>query len=162
MNLTSKSRYALKIMMDLAHASEGSLVRRRDIVQRQGVPAKYLDQIMILLRRGSLIASIRGRSGGYALARAAVDITVWEIFSAVEEGIYPVRCLTDHGENECSYTMACIAVDPWHMIFDSVTKSLEHLTLASLCKKSMDESKMCPILGIRECQPGKSSSQVYE
>lgn len=73
--------------MDLAHYSHLPLVRRGEIAGRQGIPTDYLDQIMIRLRAGKLVESTRGRSGGYRLARPAKDITMWDLFSSVEESM---------------------------------------------------------------------------
>lgn len=153
MNLTSRSRYALKIMMDLTHHSHLPLVRRQEIVRRQGIPAKYLDQIMVMLRRGGLVDSIRGRSGGYRLGKPITDITVWEIFRTVEEGIYPVECVDEvHG---CNFQPSCVANEPWQLIFSSMKSALDKITLAHFKVAKMDDRKMCPVGGIRECRPGR-------
>ncbi len=153
MNLTSRSRYALKIMMDLTHHSDQPLVRRQEIVRRQGIPAKYLDQIMVLLRRGGLVDSIRGRSGGYRLGKPTSEITVWEIFRTVEEGIYPVECVDE--THDCNFQPSCIANEPWQMIFTSMKAALDKITLAQFQQNRLDERKMCPIGGIRECRSGR-------
>lgn len=158
MNLTSRSRYALKIMMDFGTVPQGQLVRRQDIVRRQGIPSKYLDQLMTLLRRNGLIESIRGREGGYYLTRPAAEVSVWDIFLAVEVGLYPVICL-DH-EQSCAYEASCVTSDPWKVIFDTVQKPLSQLSLFDLCYRFADEKKMCPIGGIRECPPKAASAEA--
>lgn len=153
MNITSKSRYALKIMMDLS-SHDHELVRRQEIVRRQGVPAKYLDQILIKLRNAGLVNSTRGRDGGYALAREKSEITVWDILNAVEDGIYPVMCVDDHGS--CSYEMGCITSGPWQMIFNAIRNEMSKLCLSELSRQFADEKKMCPIAGLRECHQRRS------
>jgi Rrf2 family protein len=132
MNLTSKSRYALKILLDLAQLQEGEEpVQRHDIASRQGVPLKYLDQIMIRLRQNGLVLSNRGRLGGYQLTRPARDITVWDIFVAVEDSIFPVSCLEEN-TSECSIAPQCSTRVPWHIIYAAVQEVLEKITLARL------------------------------
>ena len=85
MNVTSKSRYALKFMIELASGEE--LRSRSDISRRQGIPIDYMDQILSRLRASGLVKTTRGRSGGVSLNKDASEITSWEIFDAVEEGL---------------------------------------------------------------------------
>lgn len=156
MNLTSKSRYAMKIMMDLARPGEGMPVRRKDIVRRQGVPGKYLDQIMVSLRRGGLVESVRGRDGGYLLAKPAAAISIWDIFHCVESGLYPLRCVDDHDEDPCEFIGGCNTSDAWKFIFGAMKAPLVGINLAQLSAGFSDELKMCPAAGLRECAPGKA------
>ncbi len=152
-NLTSRSRYALKIMLDLAHCPNDELVRRQDIVKRQGIPSKYLDQILVRLRREGLVESVRGRTGGYRVGRNPHDISVWEVFRAVEDGIYPVACVDEH--QACSFVDACVANEPWQEIFSTLRRSLEGMNLAALEERFAKQNKMCPLGGVRECRPGR-------
>jgi Rrf2 family protein len=141
MNLTSKSRYALKIMMDLAHyGATQPLVRRGEIATRQGVPTDYLDQIMIKLRSGNLVESTRGRSGGYKLARHPDQITMWDLFSTVEESMIPVECISSG--HECDFERSCSSKDAWNTIFGSLKNSLSTITLGSLAKNWAGEALM--------------------
>ncbi len=160
MNLTSRSRYALKIMLDLAHRQHEPLVRRQDIVRRQGIPSKYLDQILVRLRREGLVVSVRGRTGGYRLARDFHEISIWEVFRAVEDGIYPVACVDEH--HDCDYIKACVANEPWQVIFDSLRLSLQKITLAGFTAQFAQEDKMCPLGGLRECRPGREPLRLIK
>jgi Rrf2 family protein len=153
MNLTSRSRYALKIMLDLATFRHEPLVKRQDIVRRQGVPAKYLDQILVRLRRDGLVDSVRGRTGGYRIGRSPEEISVWQIFRAVEDGIYPVECVDEH--EGCLYQASCVANEPWQVIFDSLRKVLAEMSLAEFERQFVSPDKMCPLAGPRECKPGR-------
>lgn len=157
MNITSKSRYALKIMMDLAHyagpdgsSARDALIRRSDIVRRQGIPPEYLDQIMMRLRGADLVHSTRGRTGGYRLGKTAESITLWDLFQAVEDNIYPAGCVA-HGDR-CEYTMSCTTRGAWNEIFNSMKAPLQAITLAEATSKWADEHRMCPAGGIRECK----------
>jgi Rrf2 family protein len=130
MNLTSKSRYALKILLDLSRHSDQPLVRRNDIATRQGIPTDYLDQIMIRLRAGDLVRSTRGRNGGYRLSRDASQISMWELFSAVEESMIPVECVSTG--KQCSFSDGCAAIGAWGQIFKSLRDSLDQVKLSEL------------------------------
>lgn len=152
MNLTSRSRYALKIMLDLALNEQEDLVRRQDIVRREGIPAKYLDQILVRLRRHGLVDSIRGRTGGYRIARDPQMISIWDIFLAVEDGIYPVLCVDEH--DDCTFTTSCVAREPWQHIFMSLKSQLANMSLKDL-EKNVKKEMMCPMGGVRECRPGR-------
>lgn len=164
MNLTSKSRYALKIMIDLAcYGNEGQLVRRNEISARQGIPTDYLDQIMIRLRSGKLVASTRGRSGGYKLARAACEISAWDVFSSVEEGIVPVECI--ESGHVCDFENSCSSKDAWTKIFSDIRSSLKLILLSDLAGQSAFEKSSQRDLGhlnanntfaTKECRGGRS------
>lgn len=160
MNLTSRSRYALKIMLDLACRQDEPLIRRHDIVRRQGVPSKYLDQILVRLRRDGLVSSVRGRTGGYRIGRPIQSITMWEVFRAVEDGIYPVECVDEQAA--CEYKTACVSSEPWQLIFDQLRQTLQHLTLAHFAEHFAKQEKMCPLAGIRECRPGREPLRLGE
>ena len=151
MNLTSRSRYALKIMLDLSNSLDDQLVKRHDIVARQGIPVKYLDQILLRLRRGGLIESIRGRSGGYKIARGPQVITVWEVFRAVEDGLYPALCLDK--QTKCDHQDYCSSSEPWHAIFNTIRSSLTAITLTDLNMPSHRQPKTL-LKEIFECKPG--------
>ena len=152
MNITSKSRYALKIMMDLTYHRDQPLVRRAEIAKRQGIPPDYLDQIMIRLRAGDLVESVRGRNGGYRLNRSPAEITLWDVFGTVEDGIYPVECLeTGHS---CDFEPGCTTFPVWHQIFDAIRGPLSKMNLLDVTTQYADESRMCPIGGVRECNSG--------
>jgi Rrf2 family iron-sulfur cluster assembly transcriptional regulator len=139
MNLTSKSRYALKIMMDLAYyGASDRLVRRHEMSARQGIPSDYLDQIMIKLRAGRLVKSTRGRSGGYRLSRHADDISMWDLFTAVEETIVPVECITSG--HACDFERSCSSKDAWSRIFSSLRQSLSAISLGQLARQWATES----------------------
>ena len=152
MNLTSKSRYALKIMLYLSAYSSKGLVNRLDISNSEGIPEKYLDQILLKLRRACLVESIRGRHGGYKISKDAAQISIWDIFRAVEDGIYPVECVDEH--EECINSGACSSSEPWKFIFTLLQNNLKKVTLQEL-KFIFDRSPVCSALASKECRPGR-------
>ncbi len=93
MNVTAKSRYGLKLMMDLADHEESGHQQRHSIAERQSIPLDFMDQIVARLKQAGLIDSIRGRSGGVQLKKKATEISLWDILIAVEDSLYPVKCL---------------------------------------------------------------------
>ncbi len=132
MNITSKSRYALKILLDLAQYPKSSLVHRSDIVKRQHIPADYLDQILIRLRAHHLVESVRGRSGGYRLSKDPADINMWQILNAAEDKVYPVKCIS---HKSCFLESDCISKGAWSQVFESVQTQLSQFNLATLSAK---------------------------
>jgi len=157
LNLTSKSRYALKIMLDLAHHDHLPHVPRKDIARRQRIPQDYLDQIMIRLRRGNIVESIRGRSGGYRLAKPAKDITVWELFEAVEGNLEPVQCIPV-GQS-CDLDVGCLSQPAWKLIFSKMKQSLEGLTIGDLVGEKLYEFPEF-VTGVSECRAPVSSASL--
>lgn len=153
MNLTSRSRYALKIMLDLSHERNEPLVRRQEIVARQGIPSKYLDQILIRLRRSGLVESVRGRTGGYRIGRKIETISIWEVFRAVEDGIYPVECVDEH--HTCEFMQHCAAVEPWQIIFATLRTCLEGMNLSDFEKRFGAFQRPRIDEGIQECRQGR-------
>ena len=129
MNITSKSRYALKIMMDLALYQE-NLTHRVDIANRQGVPLDYMDQILLKLKERHLIDSTRGRKGGYRLSRKPEQISIFEILNAVEDGFVPVQCL--EGVHTCQAEQFCQSKDAWSTISNAIRETLSGIMLSSV------------------------------
>ncbi len=133
MNLTAKSRYALKIMMDLAsHEAEGHQQRAK-MAARQSVPLEFMDQVLSRLREHDLIVSIRGRNGGVALNRRPAEISLWDIFVAVEDRFFPVLCVQDH--HLCSGEAQCISSDAWSEVYSELQDVLASKNLKDLVAK---------------------------
>lgn len=151
MNITSKSRYALKIMMDLAEA-KSDLTHRSDIAQRQGIPLDYMDQIMSRLRERGLIGSTRGRSGGYRLSRAASEVSVLEIFTAVEDAFEPVQCLD--GGHGCMAEHFCSSKDAWGAISSAIRQALSGIILSDIVARKVPHPFEAPT---KEVQPHSES-----
>ena len=132
MNLTAKSRYALKIMMDLTLNQQGGQQQRQKIALRQGISVDFMDHILARLREHQLIQSTRGRSGGFRLKRPAESISLWDIFSSVEDSLYPVRCMDEEG---CQFEENCISLDAWGGVYRDIRAGLSRKTLQQICDK---------------------------
>ncbi len=155
MNITSKSRYGLKIVLDLAAHVHLEKVARRDIVSREGIPAEYLDQIMMRLRHSGLVQSLRGRHGGYRLARAPEKISVLEIFLACEDHVIPALCVNHNNQvvGSCEHSGGCIGADPWQKIFEQFSISMQALSIAELLEVNTRD-RVCNSGPLRECRSG--------
>lgn len=140
MHITSKSRYAMKVMLDVAKYAQEGVVRRKEISVRQGVPLEYLDQILLRLRRAGLLASSRGPLGGYQLAKKEASVSAWDIFAAVEDSLYPVSCVNPH--TQCHHQGGCDAQSAWGKVFQAMYKPLSQLSLADLKDQDMPAAEM--------------------
>ncbi len=131
MKISTKGRYALRIMIDLARHAAAGPVALRAVAQRQNITLKYMESIMALLLREKLVISVRGKSGGYRLARPAEQYKVYEILCAAEGDMAPVQCLAS-AENTCTLRAACATLPLWTGLQQVVKDYLESFTLADL------------------------------
>lgn len=138
MNFTAKSRYALKIMMDLADFDNDGLQQRQKIAARQGISPDFMDHIMARLRSGGLVESIRGRQGGFRLQRSPAEISLWDIFCAVEDSLFPVQCVEEAG---CHLESQCIAHDAWSDVATIIRSELSKRTLGDILKKWQEKKE---------------------
>ena len=133
MKISTKGRYALRLMLDLAIHSEGSAVPLRDVAQRQEISDKYLEQIVTQLSRAGLVRSVRGAGGGYLLTRTPEGYTVGEILRVLEGSLAPVSCAD--GVGCCERADRCVTVEVWRVIQAAVDGVVDHLTLADLVRR---------------------------
>jgi Rrf2 family transcriptional regulator, cysteine metabolism repressor len=137
MKVSTKSRYGVAAMVDLAqHFGEGP-VALRNVAERQQVSEHYLEQLVSSLRKAGFVRSIRGAQGGYVLAKEPAEITVGDIVRAMEGPIAPVDCLlAEQGPKNpyCSKTCGCIRRDIWRKMGDSISSTLDSITLENLCE----------------------------
>ena len=133
MKISTKGRYALRLMLDLAIHSEGSAVPLRDVAQRQEISDKYLEQIVTQLSRAGLVRSVRGAGGGYLLTRTPEGYTVGEILRVLEGSLAPVSCAD--GVGCCERDDRCVTVEVWREIQAAVDGVVDHLTLADLVRR---------------------------
>ena len=132
MKLTTKGRYAVTAMLDLALRHERGSVTLADIARRQGISLSYLEQLFSKLRRGGLVESVRGPGGGYNLARAPGQISVAEIIVAINENIDATKC---GGERNCHDAGPCLTHQLWEDLSERIYDFLRGVTLADLVAK---------------------------
>lgn len=133
MKISTKGRYALRLMLDVALHSHGAAVPLRDVAQRQEISDKYLEQIVTQLSRAGLVRSVRGAGGGYLLTRTPEGYTVGEILRVLEGSLAPVSCAD--GVGCCERADRCVTVEVWREIQAAVDGVVDHLTLADLVRR---------------------------
>ncbi|HJD24323.1 MAG TPA: Rrf2 family transcriptional regulator [Firmicutes bacterium] len=134
MKISTKGRYGLRLMLDLAVHSGGGLVPLRDIAARQEISEKYLEQIMMLLNRAGLVRSVRGSQGGYALSRPAGEITVGDVLRTMEGSLAPVDCVAE-GAAGCAMAGRCVTTEVWAKLKEAVDGVVDGITLADLADR---------------------------
>ncbi|HHS98458.1 MAG TPA: Rrf2 family transcriptional regulator [Chloroflexi bacterium] len=138
MRLSTKGRYAVRAMVDLAlHAHEGP-VSRAEIAGRQGISADYIAHLFHRLQRAKLIRGVRGRSGGYLLARDPAHIRIGEIVRAVEGPMALTDCTVPGQETVCPRASRCVTRALWLKTAQAVAETLDSVTLADLCRQATE------------------------
>lgn len=132
MRLTTKGRYAVTAMLDLAIHQQQYPVNLTDISNRQGISLSYLEQLFAKLRRGALVNSIRGPGGGYRLSRAAGAIYIAEVVDAVDEVIDATRC---HGKGNCHDGDRCLTHHLWQDLSEQIHSFLNSISLQDLIER---------------------------
>ena len=136
MRVSTKGRYALRIMIDLAqHEADGGAISLKDIARRQEVSAKYLELIIAILNKAGFVLSTRGKAGGYRLAKPASAYTVGSILKLTEGSLAPVACLGP-GESTCARAQQCAALPMWEQLDRIIDEYLESVTLQDLIRQA--------------------------
>jgi len=133
LKISTRGRYALRLMIDIGMNDNDNPVRIKDIAQRQEISEKYLEQIVSVLNKAGYVRSSRGPQGGYRLARAPKDYTVGDILTLIEGSLAPVACL-DTPVNECPREAVCPTLILWKKIDDAVHGVVDSITLEDLLK----------------------------
>ena len=131
MNVTSKGRYALRVMLELASRQDGEIVSLKTIADKHDISMKYLETIVGSLKRASLLESTRGKDGGYKLSRPAADYSVGEILRCLEDNLAPVLCIKS-GSINCEKAGECITVPMWKELDDITNAYLDTVSLKDL------------------------------
>ena len=131
MNITTKGRYALRVMLDLAQHSDAGFVSLKVTAERQNVSLKYLEMIISHLKKAGLVESTRGKEGGYRLTRDPDHYTVLEILSCIEDNLAPVSCI-QAGEIRCDHAEACRTIPMWKELDEITNRYLSSVTLEDL------------------------------
>ena len=130
MKISTKGRYALRLMLDLAMHHDGSFIPLKAVSQRQSISDKYLEQIVHLLSKGGLVQSARGAQGGYRLTREPAQYSVGEILRLVEGSLVPVACLECGAQ--CEHTDQCMTIDLYRRMQNAIDSIVDNTTLVDL------------------------------
>ncbi len=139
MKISTKGRYALRVMIDLAANQSGEPIRLKDIAERQNISVKYLEQIIALLTKAGYVRGARGAGGGYQLRKKPCDYTVGMILRTTEGSLAPVSCVED-GENACERSNSCATIVIWKKINDAVNDVVDGITLQDLVEWQQEDS----------------------
>ena len=136
MKISTKGRYGLRALIDLAQYSEIEPVSISSIATRQGISERYLEQLMTLLKKAGLIKSIRGAGGGYVLAKEMSDISVGDVLRALEGNLEPVDCAAFNQQESCEAAGGCVTKYVWQRINESINRTVNEINLKQLVEES--------------------------
>lgn len=134
MKISTKGRYAVRVMLDLALHNTGECIKARDIAARQEISEKYLEQIIAMLNRAGYVTSARGARGGYRIAREPEAYTVGMILRLTEGDLAPVACL-EAGAPRCGRCDTCETLGVWKELYEAVNHVIDNVTLADLAQR---------------------------
>lgn len=129
MKISTKGRYALRLMLDIALNDAKTPVRIKDIAERQQISDKYLEQIVSSLNKAGFVKSLRGPQGGYRLTKKPEEYTVGMILRLIEGSLAPVACLDDD-INNCTRADRCPTLILWEKLYDAISEVVDNITLA--------------------------------
>ncbi|HCA05513.1 MAG TPA: Rrf2 family transcriptional regulator [Ruminococcaceae bacterium] len=131
MKISTKGRYALRMLLDLAEHKNDGYIALKDIAARQGISKKYLEQIIPVLNKTDILNANRGYQGGYKLAKSPDKYTVGDILRLTEGSLAPVACL-DHNPIECDRSDDCITLPIWKGLYKVISDYLDNITLQDI------------------------------
>lgn len=136
MKVSTKGRYALRVMLDLAQHRDKGFISLKEIADRQKISMKYLETIVGILNRAGYVQSLRGKSGGYKLTRGTEEYTIGSILKLTEGSMAPVTCI-ENGEPICERAGECITLPLWRGLDKVIDEYLEKITLADLLEQKI-------------------------
>lgn len=142
MKISTRGRYALRLMLDLATYSVDGPVCLKDVARRQEISDKYLEQIIAVLNKAGYVKSIRGAQGGYLLKKRPEEYTVGMILRLTEGSLSPVGCVGEERE-ECGRKAECVTIKIWQQINDAVNGVVDHITLADMLEWQEEIAEEC-------------------
>lgn len=136
MKLSTKGRYGLRALIDLAQYSSEAPVSITSISARQGISERYLEQLVSMLKKAGLVSSVRGAGGGYILAKNMSEISVGDILRALEGNLEPVECAGLEPDGECQASDMCVTKYVWQRINESISQTVDEIMLDQLVEES--------------------------
>jgi len=139
MRLSTRSRYGVRAMLNLALHYKKGPISVRYISDKEDISVAYIEQLLAKLRKANLVDSVRGPNGGYKLAKKPGDITVFNIIKALEKDVEPVYCLSNENadkDKRCARINRCVARLVWKKLADSIHNTLDSISLDSMCRQA--------------------------
>jgi Rrf2 family protein len=134
--LSTKGRYGLRAMFDLAQHYGSGPIPLKSVAERQDISEHYLEQLISGLKKAGLVQSVRGAQGGYSLARKPGEITVSDVLRVLEGPMGPVDCVLEQDAVKCSRANDCISRIVWEKLRDSMIKTMDSITLQDMCEEA--------------------------
>ena len=138
MKLTTKSRYAVTAMLDIAYHNQGIPISLPEIAERQNISLSYLEQLFSRLKKGGLVESIKGPGGGYKLSKDADDIVISDVIQAVDENLETTTC---NGKSNCHNNQQCLSHNLWEDLGAEIKNFLSDVTLQQVITKNNSNVK---------------------
>lgn len=139
MMISTKGRYALRVMIDLAEQQKTEYIPLKEIAKRQNISQKYLESIMTILSKNDFIEALHGKGGGYRLNREPEEYRVGDILRLIEGTLAPVTCL-EEGAKPCDYVAECRTLPMWSKLNDIINEYLDSVSIADLMKNEQIEN----------------------
>lgn len=133
MLISTKGRYALRVLIDLAEQPQDAFIPLKEIAKRQAISEKYLESILRILVKGNVLVGVRGKGGGYRFVDLPKECTVARVLSLTEESLAPVACL-DQEVNSCERKEVCRTLDLWSGLHDVIQNYLTGISVADLAR----------------------------
>ena len=137
MKISTRGRYALRVMLDLAEHNNGEYIPLMDIAKRQEISEKYLESIVSVLSKQKFVKALRGNGGGYRLAKTPAEYTIGSILRITEGSMAPVACLDDH-PNQCERASSCKTLQMWENFYNLINEYFDGITLEDLLEQKSD------------------------
>lgn len=141
MRFSAKSEYGVRALLDVAMNGGNKPIQVKEIAKRQGIPERFLEQVMSSLKKAGLVESVRGAQGGYMLGRPDKDITLADIIQAVEGPIALMEC-TSEDESRCEQVDLCVIRDAWRDVQSSIVEALDSVSLAQMAAKRRERESV--------------------
>lgn len=135
MLISTRGRYALRVLIDLAEHSNGGYIPMKDIAQRQGISLKYIERILPVLSKNGIIEGLQGKGGGYRLLKLPEECRIGDILRLTEGDLAPVACL-ECGTPPCARTAECRTYPMWVEFYQKINEFFDHKTLADMVKNN--------------------------
>lgn len=143
MKFSAKGEYGVRAILDIAlHTGEGP-IQVKEISRRQGIPERFLEQVMASLKKAGLVEGVRGAQGGYLLTRSADEISLADVIQALEGPLTLMECVSEDAPAHCDQMNLCVIRDVWKGVQSSILEALDSITIGEMCKKKrQNEAKM--------------------
>ncbi|MBI5166840.1 MAG: Rrf2 family transcriptional regulator [candidate division NC10 bacterium] len=141
MKISTKGDYATRALQELALNYNRGPLQIEEIAARQGVPIRYLEQLLLILKRAGFLQSKRGAKGGYFLAKPPNQITVGEIIRAMDGPIAPIFCVSETTREQCSKEPLCSLRDVWEDVRRAISEVVDRTTLEDICRRRREKGE---------------------